>query len=210
MKFLRFFYTNSMELRMSLINELMKQANAGSFPNREIIKRFSPAEIRETIQSLVASEQMQLANALGDAGISIYPHTEDMLAICSLLAMTNQNWQEAIDLMDELITIQGGSTPPFTYVMIVRALRCNLDPARALEFVRRGLAIYPDQLELQAEKLSLDDFDSSLMPSSSSSYGSSINISTQSRLNELKTLLDQKLISREEYENKRKRIIDDI
>jgi hypothetical protein len=195
---------------MSLINELIKQADAGSFPNREILKRFSPAEIRETIQSLVASEQIQLASALGDAGLSIYPQSEDMLAISSLLAMMNQDWQLAVELMDELIAIQGNNTPAFTYVMMVRALRCNLDPARALEFARRGLAIYPDQLELQAEKLSLDEFDSSLMPTSSSSYGSSINISTQSRLNELKTLLDQKLISREEYENKRKRIIDDI
>jgi hypothetical protein len=33
---------------------------------------------------------------------------------------------------------------------------------RALEVARQGLAAYPDQLELLAEKLSLDDFSESM------------------------------------------------
>jgi len=47
---------------------------------------------------------------------------------------------------------------------MVRALRCNLEPARALEIARKGLALYPEQLELMAEKLALDDFSESMMP----------------------------------------------
>lgn len=148
---------------MTLIQELMNQAAVGGLLNAQTIKRFSPAEIRETIQSLVATEQMELASALGDAGMSIYPHSEDMLAISSLLAMVNQSWQEAVELMDELMAIQADNTPPFTFVMMVRALRCNLEPARALEIVRKGLALYPEQLELMAEKLALDDFSESMM-----------------------------------------------
>ena len=150
---------------MTLIQELMNQAAVGGLLNPSMIKRFSPAEIRETIQSLVATEQFDLANALGDAGMSLHPHSEDMLAICSLLAMMNQDWPLAVELIEELVDIQGATTPPFTYVMYVRALRCNLDPARALEVVRQGLAAYPDQLELLAEKLSLDDFSDSMQPS---------------------------------------------
>lgn len=149
---------------MTLIQELINQAAIGGLMNAQTIKRFSPSEIRETIQSLVANEQLDLACALGDAGLSIYPHSEDMLAICSLLAMTNQNWQEAVELMEELMSKQGETTPPFTFVMMVRALRCNLEPARALEIAHKALAIYPEQLELVAEKLALDDFSSSLMP----------------------------------------------
>ena len=149
---------------MTLIQELMNQAAVGGLLNPSMIKRFSPAEIRETIQSLVATEQFDLANALGDAGMSLHPHSEDMLAICSLLAMMNQDWPLAVELIEELVEIQGATTPPFTYVMYVRALRCNLDPARALEVVRQGLATYPDQLELLAEKLSLDDFSDSMQP----------------------------------------------
>jgi len=149
---------------MTLIQELMNQANVGGLLNPTAIKRFTPAEIRETIQTLVATEQLALANALGDAGLSLYPHSEDMLAISSLLAMTNQDWQLAVELLEELTQVQGDKTPPFTYVMFVRALRCNLDPVRALEVVKQGLALYPQQVELMAEKLSLDDFSDSMMP----------------------------------------------
>ena len=149
---------------MTLIQELINQANVGGLLNPTAIKRFTPAEIRETIQTLVATEQLALANALGDAGLSLYPHSEDMLAISSLLAMTNQDWQLAVELLEELTQVQGEKTPPFTYVMFVRALRCNLDPVRALEVAKQGLALYPQQVELMAEKLSLDDFSDSMMP----------------------------------------------
>lgn len=149
---------------MTLIQELMNQAAVGGFFDAQTIKRFSPAEIRESIQSLVATEQLDLANALGDAGLSLYPHSEDILAITGLLAMMNQDWQLSVELLDELMQLQGNNTQPFTFVMLVRALRCNLDPERALSVARRGLALYPEQLELQAEKLSLDDFSDSMMP----------------------------------------------
>ena len=149
---------------MTLIQELMNQAAVGGLLNAQAIKRFSPAEIRETIQSLVATDQLELANALGDAGMSLYPNSEDILAITSLLAMMNQDWPLAVELIDELMAIQGANTPPFTYVMLVRALRCNLDPARALQVARDGLALYPQQIELLAEKLALDDFSDSMMP----------------------------------------------
>ncbi len=155
---------------MTLIQELMNQAAVGGLLNTQTIKRFSPAEIRETIQSLVATEQLELANALGDAGMSLHPDSEDILAITSLLAMMNQDWPLAVELNDELMQIQGATTPPFTYVMLVRALRCNLDPIRALAVARQGLALYPDQLELQAEKLSLDDFSDSMMVSSAAKH----------------------------------------
>ena len=69
-----------------------------------------------------------------------------------------EDWQQAVDLLEELTQLQAEQTQPFTYVMLVRALRCNLEPARALEVVRQGLKAYPDQLELVAESLALDDF----------------------------------------------------
>ena len=151
---------------MTLIQELMNQAAVGGLLSTQAIQRFTPAEIRETIQSLVATEQFELANALGDAGLSLHPHSEDMLAITSLLAMMNQDWPLAVELMDDLMEVQGGKAQPFTFVMLVRALRCNLDPERALQVARLGLDLYPGQVELLAEKLSLDDFSESMMPAS--------------------------------------------
>jgi len=136
----------------------MKQAHVGELLQPNVVQRFSPQEIRETIQQLVAQEQFTLANALADAGLSLYPNSEDILAIAGLLSMTNQDWPLAVELLDALMGIQGERAPIFTFVMMVRALRCNLDPARAIEVVNRGLALYPEQLELLAEKLSLDEF----------------------------------------------------
>jgi hypothetical protein len=148
---------------MTLIQELMNQSVHGHGVTAGFIKRFTPAEIRETIQSLVASEQLDLANALGDAGLSLYPHSEDILAITSLLAMMGQNWNLAIELMEELLQVQDGNTPAFTYVMFVRALRCNLDPARAHEVVLEGLDKYPDQVELLAEKTALEEINNLML-----------------------------------------------
>jgi hypothetical protein len=81
-----------------------------------------------------------------------------MLAINGLLALMQQNWSLSVELLDELMQIQGVNTQAFTYVMLVRALRCNLDPARALQVTRAGLKAYPNQLELMAESLALEDF----------------------------------------------------
>ncbi len=153
---------------MSLIQELMNQAAKGSLLQPHMISRFSPTEIRESIQQLVATEQMDLAYAVGDAGMSLYPKSEDMLAINGLLAIIRQDWPQAVELLEELTEIQGEQTQAFTYVMLVRALRCNLDPARALEVVRQGLRAFPDQLELVSESLSLEDYSDAIAPSGQS------------------------------------------
>jgi len=143
---------------MSLIQELMNQNNVEGFRAGDVVKRFTPSEIREAIQNLIANEQNEMAYALGDAGLSLHPKSEDMLAMNGLLAILRNDWAQAVEMLEDLKAIQGEKTQPFTFVMLVRALRCNLDPARALEVVREGLALYPDQLELVSEKLSLDEF----------------------------------------------------
>ena len=143
---------------MSLVQELMNQNNIEGFRASDVIKRFTPTEIREAIQNLIANEQNELAYALGDAGLSLFPKSEDMLAMNGLLAILRNDWPQAVEMLEDLKAIQGDQTQPFTFVMLVRALRCNLNPARALEVVREGLALYPEQLELVSEKLSLDEF----------------------------------------------------
>ena len=88
-----------------------------------------------------------------------------MLAICGLLAVMRQDWPAAVELLQELVEQQGQNIQPFTYVMLVRALRCNLDPAGTLKMANTGLHFYPDQLEIEAERLALDEFAGSIMPS---------------------------------------------
>ena len=141
-----------------LAQEIITSAQVGRMLSDREVSRFKPAEIREAIQTLVTEGKDGLAIALGDAGLSLYPDSEDILAITGLLALMRQEWSLAVELMDQLCDVQQDKTPPFTYVMLVRALRCNLDPVRALEVVNEGLAKYPDQIELAAEKLILKDF----------------------------------------------------
>jgi len=141
-----------------LAQEIITSAQVGRMLSDREVSRFKPAEIREAIQTLVTEGKDGLAIALGDAGLSLYPDSEDILAITGLLALMRQEWSLAVELMDQLRDVQQDKTPPFTYVMLVRALRCNLDPLRALEVVNEGLAKYPDQIELAAEKLILKDF----------------------------------------------------
>ena len=102
-----------------------------------------------------------MANALGDAVLSLYPDSEDILAITGLLALMRQDWDYAVDLMEQLQKLQGDKTPAFTYVMLVRALRCNLEPVRAAHVCTEALKQYPGQIELVAEGLLLQDFMSS-------------------------------------------------
>lgn len=141
---------------------------------------------------------IRLANVSQRRELAIYQHSEDISAITSLLAMMNQDWELAIVRMGELMNIQGDKTPSFTYVVMVRALRCNLDPVRALQVARVGLSRYPEQMELLAEKNSLDDLnESSLLGTSSFYEASSYASRTARRLNKLKALLDQKLIDQD-------------
>ena len=149
---------------MNLMQELMNQSIVGGLLNTQAIRHFSPTEIRETIQRLVAVEQLNLANALGDAGLSLYPHSEDILAITSLLALMNQDWSLAVELIEELMRLQSNQTPALTFVMMVRALRCNKESDRALAVAKQGLALYPEHVELLAEKRALNDLTDDSLP----------------------------------------------
>jgi uncharacterized protein HemY len=153
-----------------LAQEIITSAQVGRMLSDREVSRFKPAEIREAIQTLVTEGKDGLAIALGDAGLSLYPDSEDILAITGLLALMRQEWSLAVELMDQLRDVQQDKTPPFTYVMLVRALRCNLDPVRALKVVNEGLAKYPDQVELAAEKLILKDFSTASSAQESSEH----------------------------------------
>jgi hypothetical protein len=64
-----------------LAKEVISNAEVGRMMSDRDVSKFSPMEIREAIQSLVIEGKDSLANALGDAGLSLYPDSEDILAI---------------------------------------------------------------------------------------------------------------------------------
>jgi hypothetical protein len=130
-----------------------RQARAMQIPPsvRTLAERSTPAEIRLDIQKLLQQEQLELAQALGDAGLSLHPKSEDMLGICALLAMSRSDWEESLDLLTELQALQGEQTPATTYWLMARCLRCMGDDDGAASVLESGLCRYPNSPELQAE-----------------------------------------------------------
>ncbi len=103
------------------------------------------------IQTLMGENRDALAYALGDAGLALYPESEDILAITSLLSVVREDWPQAADLLRQLMEMQGSGATVFTHSMLIRSLRCNLDLAEAFEACGVALAIYPDHPELLKE-----------------------------------------------------------
>jgi hypothetical protein len=125
--------------------------SAQSLDGKEI-SRFTPEDFRLGVQWLVAQNEHNLAQALAEAGLSLYPGSEDILAISSLLAMTREDWPLAIELLEDLIEVQKEQVQPMTYQMLARSLACNLDLAQAHAVLDHALSIWPDDHVLQEEK----------------------------------------------------------
>lgn len=134
-----------------LINEVIARQPLSS---REV-SRFTATEIREAIAKLVANDRMDLAQALGDAGLSLYPQHPEILAIATLLAEVRQDWVAADQLVEQLVHLQGDSTPVVTWQHWVRILRSQCEHPKALKVVKAALSLYPDQPVLLQELESL-------------------------------------------------------
>ena len=135
----------------NLAQELIFHAEHGQPFNTIQVSRFAPEEIREAIQALMGQDRDALAYALGDAGLALYPESEDILAITSLLAVVREDWPQAVDLLKQLMEMQTSRATVFTHSMLIRSLRCNLDLAEAFEAAGVALALFPDHPELLKE-----------------------------------------------------------
>jgi len=85
----------------------------------------TPVEIRFSIQSLVADNELDQANELASEGLSTFPESEGVLAITGLLAVVRQEWDKAVMLLERLISLQGDRASEFTMTMYERALVCS-------------------------------------------------------------------------------------
>jgi hypothetical protein len=148
----------------SLYQAVLSQAVMGQLPSMRVVSQFSAAEIRQTLADLVASDRIDLANALADAGQSLYPDSEDILAISALLAEIQQNWTLAEDTLRKLVETQGAATTPFTWRHLIRVLRCQCEPGKAMQAAKQALSAYPDDDQLSGEFLALQELVSQQMP----------------------------------------------
>ena len=135
----------------SLIDTLLSQAVQGTMSMDGLVSEFTPAEIRQTIADLVSRNQLTLANALSDAGLSLYPKSEDILAISALLYEMQADWQNAEQLLEQLVTVQGGLATPMVWRHLIRVQRCHCEPGKALQSAKQAASQYPHDTDLAQE-----------------------------------------------------------
>jgi tetratricopeptide (TPR) repeat protein len=146
-----FFNFRSLYMQVEL-QKAMQHLVASQSLNLKEISRFTPADFRVGIQWLVSEEQNDMAQALAEAGLALFPLSEDILAISGLLAITRQDWPLAIELLQDLVTLQKDKVQPMTCQMLARALACNLDIAEAHQVLDQAMKLWPNNPELEQEK----------------------------------------------------------
>jgi hypothetical protein len=113
---------------------------------------------------LVVADRTDLANALAAAGQSLYPDSEDILAISALLAEVQQDWTSAEDLLLKLIEVQGDAATPVTLRHLIRVLRCQCEPGQALQVAQQAILAHPTDTTLTDEFLALQELVSEQVP----------------------------------------------
>ena len=147
-----------------LAESLLSEAHAGMPLPQRVVSKFSPQEIRESIAALVKADRLSLAHALLDAGLSLYPSSEDMLVIGVLMAEMEGDWPRAKRLMHALMQEQEPAVPEASWQHWVRILRCNHEFSSALLAVRQALEKYPESEALRAEHDALSSLCETLPP----------------------------------------------
>jgi hypothetical protein len=143
---------------------MLSQAAIGHMLSVRDVSKFSAAEIRQTMADLVAADQIPLANALAAAGQSLYPESEDILAMSSLLAEIQQDWTAAEELLHKLVEAQGEAATPLTWRHLIRVLRCQCEPGKALQAAQQAMAAHPTDATLLEEFLALQELVSEQVP----------------------------------------------
>lgn len=138
-----------------LTQRLLAESGAASPFIGRCASRFSPAEIRQAIAELVSCQQLDMACALSAAGLSLYPDSEDIVAISALLAELQQDWQTAQQHLEKLLELQRHLSQAIVWTHLIRVMRCQLDPQRALEVAEQAAQCHPHDQDLQAELAAL-------------------------------------------------------
>jgi hypothetical protein len=152
-----FLTPQGIKMMLSLTQSLLNDASLGHRLQQREVSRFTPEDIRVAISELVAQDRMDLADALVAAGLSLYPDSEDILAIAALLAEVHGDWSSADSLLDKILYLQGDKATATVWQHKVRVQRCLCDPAGALKASQMGLRMHPADPTLLSEQQLLQD-----------------------------------------------------
>lgn len=142
---------------MSTLAQRYQRAMSGQGEADWRLQRFSPAEIRVAVAQLVADDQFALADALALAALTLYPDSEDVLAICALMAEIRQDWAEADQLLGQMVAANGMSATATTWLHWIRVVQCRFDLPRALTLAQLAQCEHPHDPALRDALTQLDD-----------------------------------------------------
>lgn len=146
-------------------HNLLNKASAASPFIARCATRFSPAEIRQAIAELVAYDHTDMADALCEAGLALYPDSEDIVSVAALLAELRQDWPIAQLHLTRLLEIQGHQSQAAVWQHLIRVVRCQLDILTALQLARQATVLHPADPHLSVELADLIQATSTHMPS---------------------------------------------
>ena len=89
------------------------------------LSSMAPWEIRIAIAELVKENKMDLAVAASESALALFPDSQDVLVISSLLAEVRSDWPRAEQLLIQLLTVQGADAPAESWLHLVRTLKCQ-------------------------------------------------------------------------------------
>ena len=109
----------------------------------------SPVKVREWVAELFEQNHLSLAYALAEAGLALYPDSEDVLVIAALVSEVQQDWPRAVEILEHLIKVQSGNTPAEVWHHLARTLRCDGQHDRAHAVAAKALLQHPSSDELR-------------------------------------------------------------
>jgi hypothetical protein len=80
------------------------------------------------------------------------------------LAEIQQDWTSAEELLRKLVDTQGDAATPFTWRHLIRVLRCQCEPGKAMQAATQALAQHPQDALLREELASLQALVSDQLP----------------------------------------------
>ena len=109
----------------------------------------SPSQVREWVADLFEKNHVNLAVALAESGLALYPDSEDVLVISALVSEVQQDWPRAIEILEHLIKVQSGNTPAEVWHHLSRTLRCDGQHKRAHAVAVQALLQHPNSDDLR-------------------------------------------------------------
>ena len=98
----------------------------------------------ELSHALCKQGRFEGADAIVRQGVTLYPNDASLAREFAEIAMTREDWPEAIKRWQAALDIVGESSPGRVYAGMSQALRRHNELGAAEAIIRRGMRLYPD------------------------------------------------------------------